>query len=364
MAKKGKPLYENLRYCRRCCLPETVEGISFDEMGICTACRSSEHKMHMDWNAREKQLRKLLFRFKNRAGSYYDCMIPISGGKDSYFQLHIITKVYGLKALAVTFNHNWYSKAGRHNLLNALEKFDVDHIMYTPSRSLVNRLARKSLYEIGDSCWHCHAGVGAFPLQIAVKFNIPLIIWGESVAEASGRATYYEPIKYDAQYFTRMSSKVSPGKMVDKDISERDLCFFLIPSVDELEKAGVVGIHLGDYVFWDEQRQVEFIKKYYGWRENNVEGTYKKYKSVECIMAGVHDYSKFIKRGFGRATDHAAIDIRSGLMIREEAFDIIRRVDPKRPKALDDYLKATGMSEKEFIRVCKSLRKGKAKKLP
>jgi len=364
VSKRGKPLYKDLRYCTRCCLPETAEGITFDEMGICAACRSSEHKMHIDWKKRETQLRKILLKYKDRPGAYYDCMIPISGGKDSYFQLHIITKVYGLKALAVTFNHNWYSDTGRYNLLNALEQFDVDHIMYTPSRSLVNKLARKSLYKIGDACWHCHAGVGSFPLQVAVKFNTPLIIWGESVAEASGRATYNKPVKYDAQYFTRISAKLTPEQMVDGKISKKDFCFFTVPSASELKKIEVFGIHLGNYIFWDEQRQVEFIKKYYGWKESDVEGTYKKYKSVECKMAGVHDYSKFVKRGFGRATDHAAIDIRTGLMNREEAFDIIRKEDPKRPDALDIYLKATGLSEKEFMRVCKSLRKGRAKKLP
>jgi N-acetyl sugar amidotransferase len=363
MPGNGKPLYENLKYCARCCLPETCESIKFDEMGICTACRSSEQKMHIDWKKRERQLSELINKYKDRPDSYYDCIVPISGGKDSCFQLHVITKVYGLRALAVTFNHNWYSEVGRYNLFNVLEKCDVDHIMYTPSRSLINRLAKKSLYKIGDSCWHCHAGVGAFPLQVAVKFNIPFIIWGESIAEHY-KATHYEPVPFDANYFKRVSSKLSSCEMTCEEISKRELCFFMIPSSEELEKVGVVGIHLGDYIFWDEERQVEFIKKYYGWKEDNVEGTYKKYKSVECKMIGVHDYIKFIKRGFCRATDHASADVRAGLMTREEGFDIIKEVDPERPNGLDYYLETTGMSEEEFVRVCKSLRDGKAKKLP
>lgn len=364
MSKKGKPLFGNLRYCTRCCLPETVEGISFDELGICTVCRSSEQKMHFNWNERRRMLEKMLLNFKDREGSSYDCIVPISGGKDSVFQLHIITQVYNLRPLAVTFNHNWYSKTGKYNLENALERFDVDHIMYTPKRSLVNRLAKKSLYKIGDSCWHCHAGVGAFPLQVAVKFNIPLLIWGESVAEVSGRATYQDEIQFDAEYFIKMSARVRPEGMVGADIQGKELCMFMTPSEEELKRVGVVGIHLGDYFFWDHERQVEFIKEKYGWKEDNVEGTYKKYKSVECIMAGVHDYAKFLKRGFGRATDHVTQDIRAGLMNREEGFDIIRKIDPKEPKSLQKYLKATGLTKDEFIRVCKSLRGEKAKDLP
>ena len=349
----GKPLYRNLKYCARCCLPETVEGISFDEMGICTACRSAEQKMHINWDERRKTLEELLDKYRDRPGSFYDCIVPISGGKDSAFQLHVITQIFKLKTLAVTFNHNWYTEAGRYNLENALEKFDVDHIMYTPSRSLVNRLAKKSLSKIGDACWHCHAGVGAFPLNVAVKFNIPFLIYGESVAE-SPKATYYEPIEYDENYFTRISAKVLPKDMVDENISIRELYFFMNPPTEELEKAKVKGIHLGEYIFWDSERQVEFIKKHYGWKENDVQGTYKKYKSVECIMAGVHDYAKFIKRGYGRATDHACDDVRHGLLTREEAFEILKKVDPVEPENLKKYLEITGMSKEEFIKILKS----------
>lgn len=364
--REGKSLFNSLKYCTRCCLPETVEGISFDEMGICTVCRSGEQKMHIDWKKREEELRQILDRYKDRLGSFYDCIVPISGGKDSFFQLHVIVKVYKLRPLAVTFNHNWYTETGKYNLQRALEVFDVDHIMYTPKKSLVNRLARKSLYKIGDACWHCHAGVGAFPLQVAVKFRIPLIIWGESIAEVSGRAEYDKKKKIvsDADYFIKQSAKVRPECMVGNGINNNELCFFMTPSERELRKVGVLGIHLGDYIFWDHERQVEFIKREYGWREDKVEGTYKRYKSVECIMAGVHDYAKFIKRGFGRTTDHVTQDIRAGLMTREEGFDLIRQLDPIEPPALKKYLQIAGMSKKDFINICKSLRQGKAKRLP
>ena len=120
----GRPLYEQtLRYCTRCCLPETMEGVTFDEPGMCTPCRSSEQKMRIDWAARERELRALLEYHKSRAGSNYDCIILISGGKDSHFQLHVLTKVYQMKPLAVTFNHNWFTETGLDNLSNALEKF-------------------------------------------------------------------------------------------------------------------------------------------------------------------------------------------------------------------------------------------------
>ncbi|NLD96580.1 MAG: N-acetyl sugar amidotransferase [Synergistaceae bacterium] len=338
-----------MRYCTRCCMPETVEGITFDELGICQACQSSEQKMHIDWTEREKKLRTILEEAKRKAGKNYDCIVPISGGKDSVFQLHVLTKVYDMKPLAVTFSHNWYSETGWYNLQNALEAFNVDHIMFTPNRSLVNRMAKRSLDMIADTCWHCHAGVGAFPLHVAVKFGIPLLIWGESVAESSGRASYFNPIhKFDREYFTKVSAKVKPEGMVCEDLTERDLYPFELPSQDECEKAGIFGIHLGDYIFWDDERQTEFIKRVYGWRETQMEGSYKRYKSAECMMAGMHDFTCYLKRGFGRGTFHASLDVRNGLLTRREGFELANHSDTERPEALDYYLEITGMSEEEF----------------
>jgi N-acetyl sugar amidotransferase len=364
----GKPLYEEkLQYCIRCCLPETVEGLKFDEMGICQACQAAEQKIHINWVEREKELREILENAKRRSGDYYDCIVPISGGKDSTFQLYVMTQVYGMKVLAVTFNHNWLSETGKYNLQNSLEKFNVDHIMFTPNRALVNKLAKKALYLIGDPCWHCHAGCGAFPLQIAVKFRVPLLVYGESISESSGRATYYDPVtKYDRDYFTKVSAKVYPEQMVDEKIgiTEKDLAGFKLPSIEEIEEVGVSGIHLGDFIFWDDERQMEFVRDNYGWREDKVEGSYKGYKSVECICAGIHDYTCFLKRGYARGTFHASVDVRAGLLTREEGFELAKKHDAERPDIMDYYLDITGLTEEEVERITKSHRKGKAKDLP
>jgi len=355
--KFGQPLFQELKYCVRCCMPSSNEGIQFDDMGFCQACISAEQKMHIDWTNREKSLRDLLEHYKS-LNNDYDCIVPISGGKDSTFQLHVITQVYHMRPLAVTFSHNWYTETGKFNLTNALEKFNVDHIQFTPNRKLINRLARKSLASIGDSCWHCHSGVGAFPLQIAVKYKIPLLIWGESAAEVSGRDSYEKRVlKFDRDYFTRVSAKLTAEQMASDEIPLRELTGFKLPSVEELEEVGVTGIHLGDYLFWDDERQMEFVRDVYGWKEDEVEGTYKGYKSVECRMAGVHDYTKFLKRGFGRGTDHVSADLRAGLLTRQEAFELAKMHDSERPDALDYYLEITGYTEEEFNSILAEHRK-------
>lgn len=362
----GKPIMENVRYCARCCMPETQEGIEFDEMGICRACQSSEQKIHIDWTNREAGLRKILEEAKAKAGNNYDCILPISGGKDSFFQAYVLTEIYKMKPLAVTFSHNWFSETGWYNLQRCLEVFNLDHMLFTPNRNLVNKLAKKSIEGIGDTCWHCHSGVGAFPLHIACKFNIPLLVWGESIAEASGRASYYNPVrKFDRDYFTKVSAKLKPSEMVCEYLSEKDLYPFEVPSIEECERTGVFGIHLGDYIFWDDERQTEFVRDNFGWRETEMENAYKGYKSAECIMAGMHDFTCYLKRGFGRATWQACVDVRNGLLTREEGFELIKK-DSERPHALDYYLKITGLTEEEFYNTFEKLKVPKIKdiKLP
>lgn len=352
----GAPLLPGVQYCTRCCMPATAEGLAFDELGICQPCRSSEQKISINWVEREKALRTLLDSYRGRSKSGYDCIVPISGGKDSTFQLHVLTKIYKMKCLAVTFSHNWYTEVGKYNLNLCLEKFDVDHIMFTPNNKLIGKLAKESLYKIGDSCWHCHSGVGAFPLKVAVMYEIPLLVWGESVSESDGRATYEEPIRFDRDYFTKISARFYAEEMVNNDITIEDVKPFMLPSYEDIERIGIVGIHLGDYHFWDDERQMEFIRDTYGWKEDHVDGTYKRFKSVECKMAGLHDYTKFLKRGFGRATDHASRDVRSGLLTREEGFELAKKHDTQRPEILDWYLKITGITEDEFFKVMKEHR--------
>ena len=353
MTKLGKPLFENLEYCTRCCLPSTAEGLAFDEMGICQPCRSSEQKIHINWVAREKALQVILNKYRGKSYSGYDVIVPISGGKDSIFQLYVLTEVYKMRCLAVTFSHNWYTETGKHNLKVALESFNVDHVMFTPNHKTINKLAKESIYRIGDSCWHCHAGVGAFPLKAAVMYDIPLLVWGESVSESDGRATYEEPIHFDRDYFTKISAKFYAEELAGKDFTIEELNPWILPSYKDIERVGVVGIHLGDYIFWDDERQMEFVRDKFDWREDKIEGTYKRYKSVECKMAGLHDYTKFLKRGFGRATDQASRDVRNGLLTRQEAFDLIREHDPVKPDILQWYLEKTGITEEEFFNVMK-----------
>lgn len=346
-SEAGTGLYESkIRYCTRCCLPETMEGISFDEFGICVPCRSSEEKMHIDWEDRRKSLDQVIDAF--RSDTYYDCMLPMSGGKDSTYQAHILRKVLNVDPLAVTHGQNWLSIVGRYNLENCLQKFDLDHLVFNMNRALINRVARKSLSAIGDACWHCHIGAGTLPVQTALAWKIGLMCFGESIAEADGRGSYQGRKEASLFYNLEISAKVKAEDMADDATSTQDLSPWIYPPQERLRDSGIRYIHLGDCFFWDEERQVEFVKRNYEWMEASVENAYKGFKSVECVMAGVHDYANFIKRGIGRATVQASTDVRRGLLTREEGFELAKEFDTQRPHALDFYLRLTGLTEQQF----------------
>lgn len=355
-ADHGKGLYEKkIRYCARCCLPETMEGITFDEVGICVPCRSSEEKMHIDWEKKKANLDAIVEA--NRSADYYDCTLPMSGGKDSTYQAHILHKIYNVTPLAVTHGQNWLSLEGRYNLENCLQKFDLDHIVFNMNRGTINKLARKSLGAIGDACWHCHIGAGAFPVQSAVAWDINLMCWGESIAERDGRGSYRTQTEASLLYNLEISARVKAEDMCDETIPQSEISSWMYPPKELLRERFIRYIHLGDFFFWDEERQVEFIKRNYEWMDSKVENTYKGYKSVECVMAGVHDYANFIKRGIGRSTIHASDDVRRGLLTREEGFELAKEFDTQRPHALDYYLELTGLSEAEFEETLKQARK-------
>ena len=349
--------------CTRCNMPVSYEGLSLDDLGICEICRASEEKMTINWKLKRKELEKIFDKYRSK--DTYDCIVPVSGGKDSAYQMHMLKHEFNMNPLAVTYSHNLFSKEGRHNLKTMLEQLDIDHIEYTPKRSLVNRMMDKSLSLIGDSCWHCHAGIGAFPLQMSVKLDIKLIVWGESIAEHGKCATYSKPLDYDEDYFRKVSTKKNTDEMirVNDNISKKEMSFFYPPTAEQFSKSQIQGIFMGDYLFWDGEYFTEFLVKHYGWKERKVEGTYKQYKSAECIMTGAHDYSKYVKRGFGRGTDFAAQDLRQGIISLDEFDELSYAYDSEEPVILDYYLKKTGMTKRDFYDTLIKMREAPGKEL-
>tara|TARA_Y100000034_G_scaffold103139_1_gene128461 strand:- start:2564 stop:3790 length:1227 start_codon:yes stop_codon:yes gene_type:complete len=350
-----------MKYCKRCVVPSTsAVPLTFDDEGICSACRVDEEKKAIDWNKRFEELKEVLKEYKTD-GSNYDCIIPISGGKDSHFQVYIVKEKLGLKPLLVTFNHQFNTPQGIRNLTNLIKKFGCDHIRFTANPKLIPKLARKALKTQGDPCWHCHAGIYTLPVQVAVKFNIPLIVWGEQgYLEMGGMYSHNDKVEMTKKWRKEHGMRGYDAEdMVDEEegITLADLKWAIYPSDEEIEKIGIKGIYLGNYIEWDHKKIAEEMIEKYDFETRDFDRTYNKYWDVECWHDhGMHDWLKFLKFGYGRGTDHSSRDVRAGRMTREEAIEMVKKFDAKRPDDLDMFLKYIGMSEEDFIKCVDNMR--------
>ena len=347
-----------MKICSKCVTPETAESLKFDSDGACSVCAQISFKREkVDWVSRKNEFDLILDQYKNK--SNYDCIVPFSGGKDSTFTLWYIVKQKKLKPLVVRFDHGFYRKNLQENTEKTISKLGVDFINFKANPRVVKMMMLESLIRRGDFCWHCHVGVTAYPIQIAIEKKIPLLILGEPSAEYGSFYSYDEIEQLNVEKFNKMSNLginaedmlgMIKDRFRDKSIDERDLDPFRFPSQEELNKNKIYGIYLGSYVPWDVKKQVEIIKKELDWKGDEVEGIPPEYdyEKIECYMQGVRDYLKYIKRGFGRTSHLTSIDIRNKRLKREEALELVKTYDGKRPKALDFFLKMTGISEDEF----------------
>lgn len=342
-----------LKRCSKCVMPETQETITFDKDGVCNVCRQIEEKKEkVDWKAKEQEFLRLIGDYKGK--SAYDCIIPFSGGKDSTFTAYILVTKYKLKPLLVTFDHGFLRPRTLQNNERTVKKLGVDYLKFRPNWQIVKKLMLESLIRKGDFCWHCHTGIYAYPMQIAVKFNIPFIVWGEPSSEYTAYYSYNNIEEVDERRFNRfvnlgISAEDMVG-MLDGTVTMRDIGPFIYPKLKDLRAIGYRSVCLGSYIPWDTRKQAEVISRELGWQGNKVEGVPEEYyyEKVECQMQGIRDYIKYIKRGFARPTHLTSIDIRNSRKTMDEALEIIRKYEGRKPASLSVFLKRLDISEAQF----------------
>jgi N-acetyl sugar amidotransferase len=347
-----------IKYCRKCLYPETKPQLKFDENGVCDACRWIKLKEKIDWKKRKEELKKILEKYRDRDGKRYDCVIPVSGGKDSHYQTYVIKEEFGLNPLLVNFHPLDFTEVGRKNIEN-LKNLGVDCIEFTANPIVYRKLAQFGLKELGDFQWPEHIGIFTVPVQVAVRYKIPLIVWGENPQMEYGgpdtvSSTPYLDREWNEKHGGYFLDKVKPQDMTKYGIELKDLKPYLYPTDDEIRSVGVTGIFLGYFIKWDIFKQLELVKKL-GFSEDSEikEGTYDSWENLDVKFTVFHDYFKFLKYGFGRATDHVSIEIRYGRMTREEGLNLVKRYEGKIPtKYLPEFLQSAEITENEFIKIC------------
>ena len=348
-----------LKYCKKCVMPDTKPDLHLDEEGICNACRSYEKRKEVDWEKRGKELLVLLDKYRKH-GSNWDCIVPVSGGKDSTYQVIRMLQL-GLNPLCVTSTTCDLSELGRKNIEN-IKKLGVDYVEFSPNPIVRAKLNRIGLTEVGDISWPEHIGIFTIPVRAAVQYNVPLLVWGEnSQNEYGGPAAAAENNTLTRRWLEEFGGLL--GLRVS-DLTEtygieaKHLLPYQYPSDEELQRVGVTGLFLGHYIPWDGLSNA-LIAQANGFvsLSETVEGSMVNYENLDNHQTGIHDYFKFLKFGFGRTTDIACLHLRRGRITRQDAIEIVKKHDGKFPwtylgKPLKDILEPLDLTVDEFIKIC------------
>ncbi len=349
-----------LKYCTRCVMPDSKPDLQIDQEGVCNACRNFERRAQIDWPARQDALIATTEKYRSKDGSNWDCIIPVSGGKDSTYQVLQVQEL-GLNPLCVTATTCDLSELGRRNIEN-IKRLGVDYVQISPNPLVRAKLNRIGLTEVGDISWPEHVGIFTIPVRAAVQFGVPLIVWGEnSQNEYGGPAAAAENNVLNRRWLEEFGGLLGlrVSDLVGMEgIEARDLINYSYPTDAELSRVGVTGLFLGYYLPWDGLTNALSAQAHgFSTYHRTVEGSMVNYENLDNHQTGIHDYFKFLKFGFGRASDLASLHLRRGRLNRKDAIAIVREHDGQFPweylgKPLDRILEPLELSVEEFIAVC------------
>jgi N-acetyl sugar amidotransferase len=360
--EKGYNLPNEVKYCKKCVISNQRPRITFDEDGVCSACNFADYKAKVvSWEQRENELKTLLDRFRSNDGRY-DVIVPSSGGKDSALVAHMLKFKYNMNPLTVTWAPHVYTDIGFENHQNHIHIGDLSNILVTPPGQTHRKLTKLAFENLGDPFLPFIYGQNNMPLQMAEKFNIPLIFYGENseVEYGGNMSDAFVPTRdWKHKNANILMSGMPPEKFLDHGITEKDLYPYLPPPIERLDSLGLEIHYFGYYHKWIPQENYYYCVENTGFKANSErsEGTYSKYASLDDKIDGFHYYLMFIKFGIGRATSDAAHEVRDGHLTREEAAALVGRFDGEFPKKhYELFLEYCGITEQEFWNVVDSWR--------
>jgi N-acetyl sugar amidotransferase len=325
--------------------------VTLDENGLCNACRTQVYKRSVDWVQRQQWLEDVCTEAKNVSTGAYDCLVPVSGGKDSYYQAYMMRKL-GLRVLCVCLAPHLPTTEGIFNLNNLVEDLDVDLIKITLKPSSYQQIRKKTFLQRGEPNWAEHCTVFSSVANIAILYEVPLIVWGEDIAVEFGGAqnTNSNPDAIDIGNNDLIGGKTVNDWLGD-DISERDVFFYHYPSLERLKKIGTRAIYLGYYHFWDGYKHFRIAEKH-GFKKRAagpLSGNYLDYDNIDEKLCEINIWLKYIKFGFWRPTDQTCYHIWNGYLKREDAIEIVKRLQDQFPREyFQDFLRFHSVTEDEF----------------
>lgn len=331
--------------------------INFDEEGVCDACRASEIKYNkVDWSEREKELVELCNKHRSKDGSY-DCLVPGSGGKDSFYAAHILKFKYGMHPLTVTWAPHIYTDWGWKNFQSWIHS-GLDNYLMTPNGRIHRLLTRLAVENIFHPFQPFIIGQKALAPKLAAMFNIPLVFYGENEAEYGNPVDDNQSAKRSWEYFTSDDkSKIYLGGTSVTDlkenfgVDENDLLSYLPVDPEKFAKLKGEVHYLGYYLKWHPQGSYYYSVEHGGFQASpeRTPGTYSKYNSIDDKIDDFHYYTTYTKFGIGRATYDASQEIRNDEITREEGVALVKKFDGEFPERFaDEIFQYLSIPEKEF----------------
>lgn len=341
-----------MKYCKKCVMPDTRPGISFNEEGVCSACQSFERRKGIDWDKRYKELEKLCDKYRGMNGSSYDCAIAVSGGKDSHYQVYLMKEVMKMNPILFSVEDNFeMTEAGKHNLKNISEEFGCPIISLKPDRKAQKQLMKYTFEKYGKPTWFIDRLIYTFPMKMALKFNTPLLVYGENVSYEYGGLGYEETYSARNQLNNGVASDIDINELLEIDgITEQVLEMTKAPSMEELEKLDPM--YVSYFIPWNSYSNYQFAKNRgfkdltHEWdRTHHVEN----FDQIDSRAYLVHSWLKYPKFGHASATDYAARFVRYGLLTREEAKELVKKHDHALdPSSVSDFIEFAGYTQSEF----------------
>lgn len=353
-----------MKYCTRCLMPSTKPYITFNEDGVCAACQTYETKTKavegIDWSARSAEFEELVSWVRSQNAPVYDVLVPVSGGKDSITQVSRFDGM-GLRILAVNIDYGIKTEVGIRNLNLIPDKMDTNLMIYRPEQNLHKRIIRIGLEEYGDPDLLSHAMLHAYPIRVGLQFNIPLVFLGENSAfEYGGESKIANSNTMTRDWFMKYAANNGhDATYIAKkyDIPYERLVHYDFP--DNVKESDTKPMFSSYYFYWDSEEHLKIAQKYgFESLSKSREGSYRNYVGIDEKINRLHQYLKVLKFGYGRATDHACEDIRSGRLSRDEAKVLVKEYDlqPLSDEYIDDIVDYLGYKREEFIDLLEQFR--------
>lgn len=340
-----------MKFCTKCIMPDTRPGITFNEKGVCIACQNNERKKMVDWDARMEEFKTLCDKYRRKEPGRYDCIIAVSGGKDSHYQVYVMKEVMGMNPLLITVEDFFtMTEAGKHNIQNISEAFGCNLISFKPNRRAAKIISRYMFEKYGRPLWYVDRLLYTVPLYYAAALNIPLLVYGENVSYEYGGVDNEETYSAREQIFNGVAPGVELQELVDAGVSVDELAYLETPPDELINKLDP--IYLSYFVEWNGIKNYEFAKRHgfkdltHEWnRTNHIEN----FNQIDSYGYLLNAWMKYPKYGHAYATDYAARWVRYGLLTREEAVKLAEKRDHNvDPKIVEDFCNFTGMTIKEF----------------